>query len=245
MPVPEGQGRFWTQLGVVVIIASLAVIGVVVFLQVPVCEEELSDAGKVIEVCRSMTLTDFPMVVLGLAIISLLGFFFTEIEGFGFKLKREVAKAKESADQAKDAAEVTREQVFTLRNEVSNTLTSVQRQIAQQNVNVNLFGPAEEESFGLREVWPLASLVEEMDSDLRGEEEYVVGRTTYAIPPEFLTASEIAGKLARGDRVSKSEIDAMKVSIRETARRYNNRLSERTGNLLLASGALTDASGSF
>jgi hypothetical protein len=84
--------------GSVLIVAVSAI--VVVFFTVKVCDQQLTSAGSVVEVCRHPQATDPPIVVLGAVILAFLGVFFSEISGFGFTLKRTVEEAKRTAQAA-------------------------------------------------------------------------------------------------------------------------------------------------
>lgn len=76
-----------------------------VFVSTEVCEQEATQAGQIVEVCRRLQMTDLPVLAGAAALLVALGTFFTEVGAFGISLKREVAQAKSSADNAKSSAE--------------------------------------------------------------------------------------------------------------------------------------------
>jgi hypothetical protein len=78
------------------------------FLWWPVCAEQLSSTGRVVEVCRDMSITDPPVVVLGVLALALFSGFYAEISGFGFTLRRKVEELGESVS---DLTEFNRERV--------------------------------------------------------------------------------------------------------------------------------------
>lgn len=80
------------------------IVALVGFGRVNVCDEQLSQAGDVVEVCRHLQATDPPVIAVGLIILVSLGVFFNEISGFGFTLKRDVREARETAHTAKTTA---------------------------------------------------------------------------------------------------------------------------------------------
>jgi len=100
--------------GVTVVLGvAAALIG---FFAVEVCDEHVTDAGQIVEVCRHTQITDPPVIAIGLVVLASLGAFFTEISGLGISLKRDVKDAqaaarssKEAADSAARASEVAQE----------------------------------------------------------------------------------------------------------------------------------------
>lgn len=98
--------------------AGLAVaLGAIVaaFLWLRVCDEQLASTGAVVSVCRHMTATDPPVLVLGVVALALLSVFYAEISGFGFTLRRKVAELDERSDALQetvgDLAEFNRERL--------------------------------------------------------------------------------------------------------------------------------------
>ena len=76
------------------IAAILAIIPVFVWWRV--CDEQLSSAGRAVEVCRHMTVTDPPVVALGMLALVMFSGFYAEISGFGFTLRRKIEELGES-----------------------------------------------------------------------------------------------------------------------------------------------------
>jgi hypothetical protein len=89
--------------GTLISVISLAVI--VSFFVMNVCEDQLTNAGDVIEVCRNLQASDPPIIVGGAIAVALLGVFFTEISGLGFSFKRETRAALRAVKEQVDAAE--------------------------------------------------------------------------------------------------------------------------------------------
>jgi hypothetical protein len=82
----------------VVVVALTA--GRQIYYSTNVCDEQLTDAGTVVAVCRQLAATDPPMIAVGLIVLVALMTFFTEISGFGISLKREIRQAGATAKQA-------------------------------------------------------------------------------------------------------------------------------------------------
>lgn len=74
-----------------------------------VCEQEVTQAGQVVSVCRHLQIADPPVLAGAAALLVALGTFFSEVGAFGISLKREVADAKKAADSAKEASESARQ----------------------------------------------------------------------------------------------------------------------------------------
>jgi hypothetical protein len=76
------------------------------FASVDVCDQELTDTGQVVTVCRHLEATDPPALALALVVLAALGLggFFNEIGFLGISLKRDLKDAKEAATSAEDAA---------------------------------------------------------------------------------------------------------------------------------------------
>jgi hypothetical protein len=74
------------------------------FATVEVCDQEITQSGRVVEVCRHLQATDPPIVVAGVVVVAALGAsIFTEVGAFGFSFKRDV-EARARADDAAGAA---------------------------------------------------------------------------------------------------------------------------------------------
>lgn len=85
---------------VTVILAAM----LIAFFTVTVCNQQITGAGKTVEVCRHLEVTDPPITLGGLILLIALGAFFTEVSGFGISLKRDVQGAKEVAESASEAS---------------------------------------------------------------------------------------------------------------------------------------------
>ena len=80
------------------------------FVRVDVCNDEVTQAGQVVEVCRRLEATDPPALGLALVVLAALGLggFFSEVGFLGISLKRDLKDAKDAAESAKKAAESAR-----------------------------------------------------------------------------------------------------------------------------------------
>jgi hypothetical protein len=88
----------------VVLLVGLAVALTWVFFAVRVCDEQLAASGRPVEVCRHLSSTDPPVLVVGAVFLACMGLFFTEVSGLGFAFKREVQRRLE--DVSAQAAQV-------------------------------------------------------------------------------------------------------------------------------------------
>lgn len=121
----------------VTILCTLAA-AVFVFFTVRVCDEQLTQGGGVVLVCRHLQAADPPVIVLGLIVLVALGVFFTEVSGFGVSLKRQVKAATETAETAKEIAKGAKEDAGDLAEGVGQALSRT------RNTAVN--GRSEEDS---------------------------------------------------------------------------------------------------
>lgn len=101
-PVKPGS-----QVAALVAIAVVLALLVLTFLKMRVCDEQLTNAGVSVDVCRHVHLSDPPVAALGIVLVGLvtIAFPFVEISGFGFSLRQRVTKVEESVQEAKDHAE--------------------------------------------------------------------------------------------------------------------------------------------
>jgi hypothetical protein len=97
---------------------SLAVI--VSFFVTSVCEDQLTNAGDVIEVCRNLQASDPPIIVLGAIAVALLGVFFTEMSGLGFSFKRALRAVEEKVDAAEEKASAAKGQTQRLEEDMAD-----------------------------------------------------------------------------------------------------------------------------
>ncbi len=101
---------------------SIAVVAVahvaVAFFTVDVCDQQLAGSGAVVTICRHPQMSDPPIAALGVLVLAALGFFFTEISGFGFTLKRTVEAAAQTAQDAARVADEARESIKDIEVDV-------------------------------------------------------------------------------------------------------------------------------
>jgi hypothetical protein len=123
-PAPDDSKRIvqWVIGGC---IAVLVVAAIWAFLLIEICDQQVTNNGNVVEVCRHMGTSDPPAVAVGLILLLLLSFFFTEISGFGITLKREVREAKQVAQRAQATALQNKEDI----GETDSDLKEVSRRI--------------------------------------------------------------------------------------------------------------------
>jgi len=101
----------WAAVLVLAVGTGLLVVG---FFRIQVCDQQLSDSGAVVSICRHPQLTDPPVVAVGIMMLAALAAFFTEISGFGITLKRTVEaanRAAEAAERTANTAKATVEEV--------------------------------------------------------------------------------------------------------------------------------------
>lgn len=80
--------------------ATVLGVGVILYYTTGVCNEQVTQVGTVVTVCRNLQVTDPPVIAIGLAMLLAMTAFFSEITGFGFSLKRDVRRANKKADTA-------------------------------------------------------------------------------------------------------------------------------------------------
>lgn len=85
--------------------AVLVVASVGAFFPVRVCDQQVSNKGNVVRVCRHMQASDPPVIAVAVALLAALSVFFNEISGFGFTMKREVEKVSEKVDAVQERAD--------------------------------------------------------------------------------------------------------------------------------------------
>jgi uncharacterized membrane protein len=77
--------------------AVIIVLGVTtlfaLFFAAEVCDQQLTDDGRAVPVCRHVQLVDAPVVAVGLVLLVALGAFYSEVSGFGFTVKARVTDA--------------------------------------------------------------------------------------------------------------------------------------------------------
>jgi hypothetical protein len=111
--------RWAVGIGISILVAAAAVS----FFAVDVCDQQLSNNGNAVEVCRHLQASDPPVIAVGLIVLAALGVFFTEISGFGVTLKREVKEASKKAEAAQKVAETTQDKI----NETAGDLADLGR----------------------------------------------------------------------------------------------------------------------
>ncbi|WP_136610074.1 hypothetical protein [Sinomonas albida] len=77
---------------------------ILAFIYWPICEQRITDGGQVLTACRRLQASDPPVLAAAVVLLVALGTFFTEVAAFGISLKRQVAEAKASADDARVAS---------------------------------------------------------------------------------------------------------------------------------------------
>jgi hypothetical protein len=92
-------------------IGILLAAGILGFFRVDVCEQQLTDGGTAVRVCRHLQASDPPVLAVGIAVLAILGVFFTEISALGISIKRIQAAeqiAKTADERAQTAQEIAR-----------------------------------------------------------------------------------------------------------------------------------------
>jgi hypothetical protein len=101
----------------IMVAAVLAVL--IAFSHERVCNQAMTPSGKVATLCRHLESTDPPVIAGGLVVLACLGVFFSEISGFGFSLKREVAQTRREVAK-------TREEVQDIRGATQSAQSAAQ-----------------------------------------------------------------------------------------------------------------------
>ncbi|MEV6641096.1 hypothetical protein [Amycolatopsis sp. NPDC051371] len=91
----------------IIAIAVGAVIGA--FLWVRICDEQITQTGSVVSVCRHVQATDPPVIVIAIVLLSSLGVFYSEVSGFGVTLKRKVVELEERTKVTQQESSTTRQ----------------------------------------------------------------------------------------------------------------------------------------
>ena len=91
-----------------IVIAVALVIGALLYTKTQVCDQQVTDAGSIIEACRTPQSTDPHMILVAAVIVVALSAFFSEISGWGFGLKRAARRAERKADAASRQAVVAK-----------------------------------------------------------------------------------------------------------------------------------------
>jgi hypothetical protein len=101
-------------------VAIAAALGVGAFLHygTDVCNEQLTQSGQKVMICRRLVASDPPIIAVGLVVLVALTAFFSEISGFGVSLKRDVRRTKKKADAAFSTSR-SAEQTSELAQEVA------------------------------------------------------------------------------------------------------------------------------
>jgi hypothetical protein len=85
--------------------AALVVASLGAFFPVRVCDQQVSNKGDVVRVCRHMQASDPPVIAVAVALLAVLSVFFNEISGFGFTMKRVVEEVSEKVDAVQERTE--------------------------------------------------------------------------------------------------------------------------------------------
>lgn len=83
--------------GVCLVVALVGIFAAFHWYQV--CDDQLTDSGTVINVCRHVETTDPPVVMLGVLVLVLLSSFYVEISAFGVTLKGRVAELEQRSEK--------------------------------------------------------------------------------------------------------------------------------------------------
>lgn len=236
--MPETQHRkLLGQVAAGALLVVVIIVGMAMFFAIPACEEKLADTGEVVEVCRLMTITDLPVIIVGIVILALLTVFFTEVSGFGVTLKRAVNEAKDSADKAKTAADEAVNAVQSLEVSLSQRLDAVQNATLTANVPVTVTNlvdriehAPEETTFGMYELEPVIQLTDALREDLTSPEY----RNNWQVPIDLTEALSLVDKARRGQPLDKYEAQALIYSIYRTMSAYETQLSRRTQSVFAA-----------
>jgi hypothetical protein len=86
--------------------AAVLVAFVFSFSKVRICDQQLSNQGSLVPVCRHLQISDPPITLLGIVLLGLIVIAFpvAEISVFGFSLKQRINEAKAAAQAAEEAA---------------------------------------------------------------------------------------------------------------------------------------------
>jgi hypothetical protein len=97
--ISEGSSK-GVRLSAGVVIAGALICAIYLYYSTQVCDQQLTQSGAVVNVCRRLQVADPPVVLIGLVALVALTAFFSEISGFGFSLKRDVQRANKKASIA-------------------------------------------------------------------------------------------------------------------------------------------------
>lgn len=103
-PPRREQGQDLLKLGAALVSAASVAALTVCFFEVHVCNDQVTQAGRVVSVCRHMTLADPPSAAFGLVALVGLSVFFSEVSWLGITLKRQIQAVDDKATAAQDAA---------------------------------------------------------------------------------------------------------------------------------------------
>jgi hypothetical protein len=151
---PQFLRRF-RQLLMGILIGIFLAGAVLAFLSVRICDDQVTNDGRVVKVCRHLGAADPPVPALGLILVALLSFFYSEIQGFGFTLKREIRETRRVADAAHATSLQNRQDIgetkkVALQNkqdigETESDLKEVSSQVFGQQGPAEALAPAEEQ----------------------------------------------------------------------------------------------------
>jgi hypothetical protein len=92
---PAARKRPWLRAGVGGCLAVTLLTILAGFLWFRVCDEQITNSGQAVEACRHLTVTDPPVVLLGMLTLVLLSTFYAEISGFGITLKNKITEIEQ------------------------------------------------------------------------------------------------------------------------------------------------------
>jgi hypothetical protein len=87
------------------VIAAALAVGVVLYYRTDVCDQQLTESGEIVTVCRSLQAMDPPVIAVGIVVFIALTAFFSEVSGFGISFKRELRRTARNAELAVSKAD--------------------------------------------------------------------------------------------------------------------------------------------
>jgi outer membrane murein-binding lipoprotein Lpp len=109
---------------------------VAMFFTVKVCDTQLAQNSKPVEVCRHLQVSDPPAALGGLVVIGLLGAtVFTEVSAFGVTLKRSVQQLKERQDHIAAEVEQTRDTAARAKEDAEDLYESIASQASPESAS--------------------------------------------------------------------------------------------------------------
>jgi hypothetical protein len=114
--------------------AAVLVAFVFFFSKTRICDQQLSQQGSLVPVCRHLQLSDPPVTVLGIVLLALIVIAFpvAEISVFGFSLKQRIDEAEAVAQSAKEAAKSAEEAAerANVTSQLADRVSETAKQVA-------------------------------------------------------------------------------------------------------------------